>query len=117
MSHPITATEFAAMVAQAVARTGMDEAKARTAIRREMRRRGVVVLGEVKKKANPKTKRERALTTIFYEVARYGATTDAAMRAYVENRVSHAAFLEACAKGMAHRAACQNAACSCKASE
>lgn len=46
------------------------------------------------------SKREIALTTIRVEVAREGRMTQAAMRAYVENRISRAAFDEACRKGM-----------------
>lgn len=41
-----------------------------------------------------------ALETIRIDVARHGKMTTTGMRAYVENKVSHAAMLEAAAIGL-----------------
>ena len=46
------------------------------------------------------TKRERILTKIVAEVAREGKVTRNAVRLYVENRISYAAFQEAVQRGL-----------------
>jgi hypothetical protein len=46
--------------------------------------------------------RAQALTFITADVAEHGEIGQAAIRAYVEHRISRAAFNEACRRGMAH---------------
>ncbi len=47
-----------------------------------------------------KSKRYYALETIRIEFAKHGEATLASTRAYIENRISHDAYLEAAQKGL-----------------
>ena len=50
--------------------------------------------------AKKKSKRYYALETIRIEFAKHGEATQASTRAYIENRISHQAYLEAAQKGL-----------------
>lgn len=61
------------------------------------------------------SKRQAALNTIFYEVARHGEVTATATRTFIENRICFAAYHGQVNAGLRHRETCTNAACPCKA--
>lgn len=57
------------------------------------------------KKTKQPSARERAIATIIAEVAKEGAPTPIAVRAYAENGISYEAYRQAVARGRAlHRA-------------
>lgn len=51
-------------------------------------------------KEKKKSKRYYALETIRIEFAKHGEATRESTRAYIENRISHQAYLEAAQKGL-----------------